>query len=131
MLNDNSAYAVAEGIEQFSKQHGEVGLVCFDTVARNFGAGNENSTEDMTKFIYNLDRFVGKGRNRLLVHHTGHNNTERARGSSVLKAAVDVEYRMVKGENQITLSNTKMKDDPSFSDNPTLRSKNKMMCIYS
>ena len=116
ILTESSAIAVAEAIKNFSKQHGEVGLICFDTVSRNFGPGNENATEDMTRFVYNLDRHIGKGMNRLLVHHTGHNNTERARGSSVLKAAVDVEYRMQKGETQITLSCTKMKDDPEFND---------------
>ncbi len=114
MLDDNSAQSVAKAVEQFSKTHGKVGMVCIDTVARNFGPGDENSTQDMTMFVANLDAYIGKGINKLLVHHTGHANTERARGSSVLLGAVDSEYRLSKEKGIVTLVNTKMKDDPEF-----------------
>lgn len=86
-------------------------LVVIDTVARNFGQGDENSTKDMSTFIENIDRFVRVpfGCNVLLVHHSGH-TVGRARGSSALKAALDAEYMVEKDENTVTLTPTKMKD---------------------
>jgi AAA domain-containing protein len=114
MLNDDSAIQVAEAVNTFSKQYGECGMVCIDTLARNFGPGDENSTQDMTKFIANCDKYIGHNVHRQLVHHTGHGNQERGRGSSALYAALDVEYRVQKNGDTIVLDNTKMKDDPEF-----------------
>jgi hypothetical protein len=46
----------------------------------------------------------------LLVHHSGHNSGDRARGSSALKAALDVEYKISKKGDVVTMKNTKVKD---------------------
>jgi len=46
----------------------------------------------------------------MLVHHTGHSEKQRARGSIALKGALDTEYRLDKVGDEITLTNTKMKD---------------------
>ena len=47
-------------------------LVVIDTLARNFGGGNENATQDMNLFITNLDRLKAEfGCTVLVVHHTG------------------------------------------------------------
>jgi hypothetical protein len=87
-------------------------LVVIDTVARNYGPGDENSTADMSKFISNLDTAI---RRRfaccvLMVHHTGH-EAGRARGSSALKAAIDAEHEITKDEaGTIKLKNVKMKE---------------------
>jgi len=114
MLDDDSAQAVREAVEDFSAIHGKVGMVCIDTLARNFGPGDENNTSDMTRFVSNCDKYLDSGLNRLIVHHTGHGNVERARGSSVLLGAVDSEFKLSKKDGVITLTNTKMKDDPEF-----------------
>jgi len=87
-------------------------MVQIDTLARNFGAGDENSTEDMSTFITHLDRHI---RQRwscavVVVHHSGH-NMERARGSSALKAAVDSEIEVSRDEaGNVRVKVTKMKD---------------------
>ena len=49
-------------------------MIVIDTLARNFGAGNENSTEDMNRFVASIDRYLREefGSAILLVHHTGH-----------------------------------------------------------
>jgi len=44
-----------------------------------------------------------------VVHHTGHADKNRARGAIALKAALDAEYRLAKGE-RLLLTATKMKD---------------------
>ena len=51
----------------------------------------------------------------MLVHHTGHNNQDRALGSTAFKGALDTEI-LVKslGENDIIVSCEKQKDGPQF-----------------
>jgi putative DNA primase/helicase len=68
-------------------------IIIIDTLARNFGGGNENSTEDMSQFVAHIDKHLRDRFNAtvLLVHHTGHGSAERGRGSRALKAAVDTD----------------------------------------
>ncbi|HRC70724.1 MAG TPA: AAA family ATPase, partial [Candidatus Competibacter denitrificans] len=68
-------------------------LVVIDTLNRNFGPGDENSTADMTKAVAGLDAIrTATGAAILGVHHSGHLEKGRGRGSSVLLGAVDAEY---------------------------------------
>ena len=85
-----------------------------DTLARNFGPGDESSTMDMGVFITAADSIRARyGCAVFLVHHTGHADKSRARGSIALKGALDVEYRMDKDESGIVrFEATKMKDLP-------------------
>ena len=47
----------------------------------------------------------------LVVHHTGHGNKDRARGSSVMFGALDAEFRVEPwGETKVLITPTKMKD---------------------
>lgn len=87
-------------------------LVIFDTLQRNFGPGDENSTGDMSKFIGHLDAFIRLPFECcvLVVHHTGQADKTRARGSSVLKAAVDIDFSFTKADGIVTMACTKMKD---------------------
>lgn len=96
-------------------------LIVIDTLARNFGAADENSTRDMNAFISNVDSLLRIPYNAcvLIVHHAGHGDKNRGRGSSALKGALDAEYSVTKqnrtspieGEIQtISLHSTKMKD---------------------
>jgi phage/plasmid primase-like uncharacterized protein len=107
---------------QLVEQVGRVSMVVIDTLNRNFGAGDENKTEDMTAFI-NACTDIQKTINAsvIVVHHTGLQNTDRARGSSALRAALDVEMAMEKtgspdahGLEYTRLTCTKMKDDEPF-----------------
>jgi hypothetical protein len=53
----------------------------------------------------------------LIVHHTGHAEKQRARGSMALKGALDSEYKVqINDTKQLTLSNTKMKDSDTPKD---------------
>ncbi|MEJ8568276.1 AAA family ATPase [Elongatibacter sediminis] len=88
------------------------GLIVVDTLARNFGA-NENSTEDMQRFIDHVDYYLRDAFQAcvLIVHHTGHAAGDRGRGSSALFAGVDTEYHIKKDPGGlVTLHCTKMKD---------------------
>jgi len=98
--NPHGAKKVEAAIEKITKESGSPKLIVIDTMARNFGAGDENSTRDMSVFIQNLDRFIRVPTKAavLLIHHSGHSEKNRARGSSALRGALDVEYLAVKDD---------------------------------
>ena len=86
-------------------------LIIVDTLHRNFGGGDENSAKDVGKLMEVITAIIiHTGAAILLVHHSGHNSGDRARGSSALKAALDVEYKTSKKGGVITMTNTKVKD---------------------
>jgi hypothetical protein len=98
---------VAEAI----KEIGNVNLVIIDTYHRNMGGGNENSADDFGLVLRNIDAFL-KPLNVavLIVHHSGHMDTDRSRGSSAIRAAMDFEYQVNKNSDTVTLKPTKIKD---------------------
>ncbi len=87
-------------------------LIVIDTLARNFGAGDENATKEMNLFISHIDEYLRKqyGCCVLIVHHSGVGKSDRARGSSALKGALDAEYAVVKSDDELRISPKKMKD---------------------
>lgn len=66
-------------------------FIIIDTLAANFGAGDENVTADMTRAIAGA-RAADAQAAIMLVHHTGHGQSDRERGSYSLIAAAD--YRI-------------------------------------
>jgi len=112
-LDAASANAVSKSVDALAKSHGEPTLIIVDTVARNFGAGDENSTSDMSNFIAAIDDLKARypGCAVLLVHHSGHGDKQRARGAMALKGALDCEFRVEPAEGiAMQIVNTKMKD---------------------
>lgn len=103
---------VQAAIDLVAADHGDPVLIVIDTVARNFGPGDENSTQDMSQFIQAVDALRASTKATvLLVHHSGHSDKSRARGAMALKGALDAEYRMDRDESGvIRLEATKMKD---------------------
>ena len=95
-----------------AEKYGPPFLIVIDTLARNFGPGDENSTADMTTFIAACDRLRGRYQSGvLIIHHSGHSDKSRARGAMALKGALDAEYRLEKDSNSMCrLESTKMKD---------------------
>lgn len=89
-------------------------LVVLDTLNRNM-AGDENATKDMGAFIACCDEIrAAYGCTVALVHHTGHGNKSRARGSSVLHGAIDTTYHVEKdAAGNVTVTCTRMKDGPT------------------
>jgi len=94
--------------------HGPPSLIVIDTLARNYGPGDENSTEDMTAFVAAMDDLRGnwQGCTIVLVHHTGHDNKSRGRGSSVRIGAADWEFCTERKDKHspVCVINTKMKE---------------------
>lgn len=109
-FNDSGLRQVRAEVKALEEQTGQkVALIVIDTLARHL-IGDENSTQHMSEFIKQVDglRDTFPDSTALIVHHTGNNAeaTGRSRGSSALKAAVDVEIQCMKFE----LTFTKMKD---------------------
>ncbi len=97
-------------MEDIEYEIGKPELVVFDTLARNFGGGDENSTQDMNCFVRACDIVREKFNcTILIIHHTGHGDKNRARGAMALKAALDAEYCLTK-QDRLLLSSKKMKD---------------------
>lgn len=86
-------------------------LIVIDTLARNF-TGEENSARDVGLFILNLDSIRYRwGATVLVVHHTGKDLQRGARGSTALRSAVDTEYEVSRGSDDIIrVECKKMKD---------------------
>lgn len=109
LLDSVNVAAVMRAIDQTKCKPA---MVILDTVARNFGPGDENSTQDMTQFVTACDQIRSAyGCTLALVHHTGHQEQARGRGSSVLNGAIDASYRVTRDDDgPVLVENTKMKD---------------------
>lgn len=110
----DSVKAVREAVERVVDEAGEIALVIIDTVNRCFGAGDENSTSDMTRFVDAMaairDEFSATV---LAVHHAGKDASQGARGSSVLRAAMDFEAGVSRDRaGRVRFGITKMKEAP-------------------
>jgi hypothetical protein len=74
-------------------------IVVTDTLNAYFGGGDENSTQDMSAWCSSV-RYLrdALGCSVVVIHHTGHNDTGRERGSIVLRATADVLIQVAKDE---------------------------------
>jgi len=122
-IGDDAEFAMLQEVcRDIEREHGNVGMIIVDTLARNYGL-NENSTEDMNKFIQRIDELKEEFQaSMVIVHHTGHGSNGRARGSSVLPAALDYEFRVDRDKNSddkamlVTLKQTLVKDGTPIDD---------------
>lgn len=112
LMNEAEAQAIAQAVRQLSERHGPPALVVVDTLHRNMGTGDENSAEDIAAFLANIDRAIREplACAVLLVHHSGHGDKSRSRGSSAIRAALDAEFSLTMDGDQRRLDCTKQKD---------------------
>lgn len=93
-------------------------LIVIDTLARNFGGGDENSTQDMNAFIAACDSIRRQtGATVLIVHHCGKDSSKGERGSSALRGACDTILQVATQgdeEKRMFVACDKMKDDTPF-----------------
>lgn len=113
-LNDkDGAAALMAQVKAVAQAEGDPALVIIDTVNRNFGPGDENSTADMTRFIDAMaairDQF---GCSVVAIHHSGKDASLGARGSSALRAAMDFEAGLGTDKRGIRFWITKTKEAP-------------------
>lgn len=120
LTNRITDFSSADDIKATVKEIRRLGvtpdLVIIDTLARASGGFDENSTSDMNKFVKACDymRRQFNGATIMPIHHTGKGDQSKARGSSVLRAAMDVEIMVESAENGLVVSSTKAKDGEPF-----------------
>lgn len=105
--------ADADQVARLADGIGTAALVIFDTLARCSAGADENSARDMGAVIGSLDTVRQKtGACVLVIHHSGKDARQGARGSSALRAAMDTELEVTSGGNALRLAVTKQKDAP-------------------
>jgi hypothetical protein len=91
----------------------EPGDVIVDTMSQTF-TGNENSNDEVADFLRVLGTELRDGLacTVTVVHHTGHNATERPRGASAILANVDFAMGVFRDEKEMlcTIDFAKIKD---------------------
>jgi AAA domain len=111
LMNAENAKMVEQAINELCAKHETPALIVIDTLARNMGSGDESSNADIGQFVAAIDGM----RHRLgctveLVHHSGHLETERARGASALPAAMDASFQMEDKGGTRSLTQKKSKE---------------------
>lgn len=96
----------------------DFGLIVVDTLARAMAGGDDSSGGDMGHFVANMDRLREiTGAHVLIIHHSGKDETKGARGSTVLKGAVDTEiFISNEGEVRATKQRDMPRADPLYFD---------------
>jgi hypothetical protein len=96
-------------------------FVILDTLAANFGPGNENDAQDMAVAMNALRTLSGDWL-AASIHHSGHGDKTRSRGHSSLYAAMDIELQVTRDDPKgpVKVMHTKCRDldrmDPLFFD---------------
>lgn len=96
--------------EHFNGEYPDV--IFIDTLAKNFGGGDENSTKDMSLYVMNTEWMRAESGGTIIsVHHSGKDIEKGMRGNSALKAGVDVEILVVEGNCGPHVTVKKQKND--------------------
>lgn len=86
------AAEVIEALREFKPD-----AIVTDTLNAYFGAGDESSTQDMTAFVNSVRQLRDElSCTVIVIHHTGHVDQSRERGSIVLRASADVIIQVAK-----------------------------------
>lgn len=101
--------ALAEIAEEYGQQPAAVAL---DTLARCFGLEDENSSADMMAWSNSISTHIiaPTGAAVVALHHPGHGDKTRGRGSSALPGAVDNDMLIQRTGNRVQLTINKAKD---------------------
>ncbi len=114
ILEEGKIEEVAEMIKGCLRDN--IKCIFIDTLARFFGAGDENSTKDMNKFILNASK-LQKILNCtvVVIHHTGKDTGKGARGSVALGGACDFMIELSgDSDDKISVKCKKLKDAKRF-----------------
>ncbi|MFA4974614.1 MAG: AAA family ATPase [bacterium] len=112
LVHPDEANAIGDGIAQLL---GEVkpALVIVDTLAANYGAGNENATEDMNAFVNSCKKLQQRfGCVVLISHHEAKAESAKGqgRGNGALKAGLDTEVALARVGDVMRMTISKQKE---------------------
>jgi hypothetical protein len=109
---DADTDAVIEVVRQLERQRGQkVRLIVGDTLARLSAGANENAGQDMGLVVRRFDRIRSAcNAHFLVIHHSGKNAANGARGWSGIRAAVDTEIEVTDSPQGRCAEITKQRD---------------------
>jgi hypothetical protein len=115
-LSDEAGIAhIAERIQVIEQKTGhKLAMLVVDTFFR-YSTGDENDATSLREFMRGLAKLAPKS-TRVVVHHTGHGDATRGRGTSAWGQVVDTEFIASSKKDKetgvvtITIANTKQKD---------------------
>ena len=110
-LPEGDADRVIDACARIKDRGCPIRFIVMDTLNRTIGGADENSSQDMGKYIGAINRIGNAtGAFTLIVHHSGKDASKGARGHSSLRAAVDTEIS-IKADGTIqVLTVTKSRD---------------------
>ena len=102
---DKDSREIVDIANELAAENGQpLRLIVIDTLSRALAGGDENASTDMGAFVMNVDKIrSATSAAVLVVHHTGKNTANGARGWSGLRAASDTEIE-VTDEKKIVFS---------------------------
>ena len=111
MMCKSSIKNLTKHLDTFAAEHGGyIAMIFVDTLRRNM-SGNEDDSKDVSIFMNNFEGLCRKySATGFVIHHPGHNNKGRARGSSSQKAALDTALLLKKEKKEMSLVCDKLKD---------------------
>ncbi len=117
-LNKEQVEEVINNIETLKLRGIKIKMIIIDTLNANFGDGDENKTEDMTKLLNSLQDIRKASTNVCIgvVHHSSKANDSLARGSGALYGNVAAAWKvhMDKETAEISITSIKQKNAPDF-----------------
>jgi len=111
---NSAATPLADAVAHLADQFGDWGLVVIDTLARVMGGADENAAPDVAAVVRSPEIIRDRtGAHVMFIHHSGKDVARGARGHSSLRAAVDTEIELSRGEDGTRLARTtKQRDMP-------------------
>lgn len=96
---NGEAEALSHTILHLAENHGPFSMIILDTLARVMGEGDENAAPDIARLMRGADLIRERtGAHVMFIHHSGKDVGKGARGHSSLRAAVDTEIELTKGD---------------------------------
>jgi hypothetical protein len=100
---------VKAAIERVEERFGPMVLLIVDTLARFISPGDESKAQDMGAYL-NAVEALRVDATAITLHHPGHGDAQRGRGSSAWRGGVDAEFTLASANDVITVTCQKMKD---------------------
>jgi hypothetical protein len=108
--------SVSRFIENVKQRYSKVKMVVLDTLAANFGEGDESTARDMGRYNRGINRIEQTFKCPVVsVHHSGRDGKDE-RGSSSLKGNADVMIRISRIDAGMKVQCTKMRPARKFPD---------------
>ena len=116
--SDTDTLKIISVVKQIEQQRGiKARLIVGDTLARLSAGANENAGQDMGQVVRRFDRIrTETGAHFCLIHHSGKNAANGARGWSGVRAAVDTEIELTDTPQGKCIEITKQRDLPGKGD---------------